>query len=331
MTSLIIESLAISICLLFGCVGEIITEKSGHLNLGIPGIMCIGTAGGCFGVVLYMSAAGTSASAFFAILCAILMSALFSAALGAIYCFLTVTLKCNQNITGLAVTTFGVGFTEFFRNEVIKQINPSYQVNLSQAAKFFDHLFPEPFYSDTGVLGWLGQVFLSHGFMFYFAIIIAIAVAVILKHTRIGLNLTAIGENPAAADAVGINVTKYKYAAILSGSAIAGFGGLYYILDKIGGTWSNSSPIEGYGWMSIALVIFTLWRPILSIFGSIIFSALYIVAVKITGVSIVEKMLLQELTPYVVTIIVLIITSVFGSKNVQPPKSLGLTYFREER
>ena len=166
--------------------------------------------------------------------------------------------------------------------------------------------------------------------MLYLAIAIAIAIALILKYTRVGLNLTAIGENPAAADAVGINVSKYKYAAILLGSAIAGFGGLYYIMDYIGGTWSNAGSIEAFGWMSIALVIFTLWRPVLSIFGSVIFSALYIIAVKITGVSIVGMKILQ-LTPYIVTIIVLIITSILGSKNVQPPKALGTTYFREER
>ena len=322
-TSLLIAAISISSVFLFGCVGEIIMEKSGHLNLGIPGIMCMGTAGGCWGVSLYMSACNGEPSWILLVLISILTSVLFSAAVGAIYAFLTVTFNCNQNITGLAITTFGVGLTQFLMDNLIDR------TNFSAASKVLGaHL---PFAED---LGWFGQVFLSYGVFVYLAIAIAIAASIILNKTRVGLSLRAIGENPATADAAGLNVGKYKYGAILIGSGVAGLGGFFYIMDYIGGSWENASTIEAFGWMAIALVIFTLWRPALSILGSIIFAAFYILAFKlpgfVSGLTFTDTAILK-LLPYIITIIVLIITSIFGSKNVQPPAALGLPYFREDR
>lgn len=179
-------------------------------------------------------------------------------------------------------------------------------------------------------LGWFGEIFLSHGILVYLAIVIALICAYILKKTRLGLHLCAIGENPATADAAGINVTAYKYGAILIGSGIAGCGGLFYIMDYIKGSWENASTIEALGWLSIALVIFTVWKPHLSIIGSILFAALYIAAYVIGGVTPIQREFLKML-PYVITLVVLIITSILDSRENQPPASLGLSYFREER
>ena len=181
---------------------------------------------------------------------------------GLIYSFLTVTLKSNQNITGLALTIFGAGFGQFIMDQYVNRIK------FSQASVLIKSSMP---FADN--LGWFGEIFLSHGIFVYLAIAIAVVAAVVLKKTAVGLNLRAVGENPATADAEGINVTKYKYGAILTGSAIAGLGGVYYIMDYIGGSWENSSTIEGLGWLAIALVIFTMWKPDLSIIGSIIFGA----------------------------------------------------------
>jgi simple sugar transport system permease protein len=164
----------------------------------------------------------------------------------------------------------------------------------------------------------------------YLAIVIAILAALFLTKTRAGLRLRAVGENPFAADAAGINITRYKYLAILVGSAIAGFGGMFYILDYIKGSWQTATVIESYGWLSVALVIFTLWKPGISILGSLLFGALFISPSFITGISFSQTKLLRIL-PYIVTIVVLIFTSVRGSKENQPPASLGLPYFREER
>lgn len=321
MLVLIVGAISLGVVFLLGSVGEIITEKSGHLNLGIPGIMCMGAAGGCFGVSLYMNSLPSADNAvwIWLILSAIVFSCIFSAIGGLIYAFLTVSLRSNQNVTGLALTTFGTGFTQFFMDTFVDRSR------FSQASKLITASIV-----GKNDLGWFGEIFLSHGIFVYLAIAIAIIAAIILKKTRVGLNLRAVGENPATADAVGINVTKYKYLAIIIGSAIAGLGGMFYILDYIGGSWENASTIEGLGWLAVALVIFTLWKPDFCIIGSFIFGALYIASSIITGISFAQMKLLK-LLPYVVTVIVLIITSILDSKENQPPASLGVNYFREER
>ncbi len=317
--SLITGAIPLAAVFLFGCVGEIITEKSGHLNLGIPGIMCSGTAGGCLGAYLCVSTFGNHVSWLVLVLISVALAFLFAAVVGGIYGFLTVSLRCNQNITGLALTTFGVGFTQFFIDNFVDR---DY---LYRASRIINRGL-----SFAGDLGWFGEIFLSYGILVYVAIAIAVVTSIFLKKTKTGLRLRSIGENPATADAAGINVTAYKYSAILIGSGIAGLGGFYYIMGYLGGSWENASTIEALGWLSVALVIFTLWRPNLSILGSFIFAVLYILAFKITGISF-SQMSLLKILPYVVTIIVLIFTSIFGSKNVQPPAALGLNYFREDR
>ena len=152
----------------------------------------------------------------------------------------------------------------------------------------------------------------------------------IFNRTKVGLNLRAIGENTATADAMGVNITLYKYVAILVGSGIAGFGGVFYIMDYVKGSWENASTIEAFGWLAIALVIFTLWKPNISIIGSYLFGALYIAAFVFGNISFSEREVLKML-PYVITIIVLIVTSMMNKKENQPPQNLGLNYFREER
>ncbi len=317
--SFITGAICIGITFLYGCVGEILTEKSGHLNLGIPGIMSMGAVGGCVGASTYMNALSSpkDANYLLLVLICIVCAMLFAGALGAIYSFLTVSLRANQNVTGLTITTFGVGLTAFFMQGKVDK------TFLSAASKQITKEFA---FADK--LGWFGEIFFSHGILVYLAIAIALISAYILKKTRIGLNLRAVGENPATADAAGINVTRYKYVATCLGSAIAGLGGLYYILDYLGGSWEYG--IEALGWLAIALVIFTLWKPDLSIIGSIVFGALYIAAYRITGISF-TQMKLFKLLPYVVTIIVLIVTSIMNKKENLPPASLGLPYFREER
>lgn len=317
----LVGAISLATVFLFGCVGEIITEKAGHLNLGIPGIMCVGTAGGCLGVSLYMESLKDvgNASWLLLVLVSVSLSFLFASALGAIYGFLTVTLRCNQNITGLAVTIFGTGFTQFVMDTYVDR------VHFEVAGKLISKGFP---FAEK--LGWFGKIFLSHGVLVYLSIVVAAICAVVLKKTRLGLHLRAVGESPATADAAGINVTAYKYGAILVGSGIAGIGGLFYIMDYIKGSWENATTIEALGWLSIALVIFTLWKPHFSIIGSIVFAALYIAAYVISGVTPIQREFLKML-PYVITVVVLIITSIINSRENQPPASLGLSYFREER
>lgn len=318
---LLSSAISFSAIFLYGCVGEIITEKSGHLNLGIPGIMCSGTAGGCLGVALYMGALKNpdTPSYIMLILIGVLMAFLVAAAVGAIYGVLTVYLKCNQNITGLALTTFGAGFTQFIMDNSVKRDN--FTVASTFIAKSL------PFAKNLGAFG---EIFLSHGLLVYLAIAVAIVTAIILKKTKVGLRLRAVGENPAAADAVGINVSKYKFLAILIGSGIAGLGGFFYTMDYVQGVYENYATIESFGWLAIALVIFAVWRPNVAIFGSILFGVLYILP-NVIDIKSSAQAALISLIPYVVTAVVLLVISITGSKSVQPPASLGLNYFREER
>lgn len=314
MISFLVSAIALGVVFLYGCVGEILTEKAGHLNLGIPGIMCLGTAGGSVGVALYMNGLSNPDSGvwIWVILISFIFAVLFSAMGGLIYAFLTVTLKANQNVTGLALTTFGAGFVDYIMSAIDK-------TRFSRASVLFK-------LSISKSQNWFCQLFLSYGIYVYIAIAIALATAFVLRKTKVGLYLRAVGENPATADAAGINVVRYKYCAILIGSAIAGLGGLFYLMDYVSGSWENSNTIQAMGWLAIALVIFTLWRPDLSIIGSIVFGALYIEATKLRTI-----LYLLDAIPYLITILVLILTSVFDSKENQPPASLGLPYFREER
>ncbi|MBE6585019.1 MAG: ABC transporter permease [Ruminococcaceae bacterium] len=320
MTLFFVSAISIATVLLYGCVGEIITEKAGHLNLGIPGIMCMGTAGGCLGVSLYMGGLPTpeNASWILLVLISLLFSIVFAAALGGVYALLTVTLRCNQNITGLAITIFGSGATNFIMSFVDRtHFDPAGKV-ISSALPFADRL------------GGFGRVVLGHGIFVYLAIAVAIVCAIVLSRTRVGLHLRAVGESPATADAAGINVILYKYVAILWGSAIAGLGGFYYIMDYIKGSWENAATIEAFGWLAIALVIFVLWKPGIGILGAFLFGACYIVAFVIPNITPTQREIIKML-PYVVTIVVLVLTSIRKKREHQPPASLGLSYFREDR
>ncbi|MBQ1947900.1 MAG: ABC transporter permease [Clostridia bacterium] len=313
--------------LLFGSTGEILTEKSGHLNLGIPGIMYVGAISGVAGAFLYEQSLASPEllNPILAVLIPLLCSLVGSTLMGLIYCFLTVTLRANQNVTGLALTTFGIGVGNFFGGSLIKLVDSDVpSIALSATSNAFKTELPF-----AHSLGWFGEIFFSYGFLVYVAIIVAIIASFILNKTRIGLHLRAVGENPATADAAGINVTRYKYITTSIGSAIAGLGGLYYVMDYANGVWSNNG-FGDRGWLSIALVIFSVWRPSLSILGSILFGFLYVIPTYIPNITVSDKKLF-EMLPYVVTIIVLIITSMRNKKENQPPAALGLPYFREER
>lgn len=309
--------------LLFGSTGEIITEKSGNLNLGIPGIMYIGGISGVIGGFFYQQS--DNFNNILGILVPLLASLLGSLLASLIYCFLTVTLRANQNVTGLALTTFGIGFGNFFGGSLIKIVKSDVPfIALTSTAK----AYKAPIFPFADDLGWFGQIFLSHGFLVYLAVIIAIIAAVILSKTRIGLHLKAVGENAATADAAGINVAAYKYFATCIGGMIAGLGGLYYVMDYSSGVWSNDA-FGDRGWLAIALVIFATWKPTMAIIGSYIFGGLYLLFNYI-NVSM-EMLPIIQMTPYVVTILVLIIISIRNKKENQPPAHLGLSYFREER
>ena len=310
----LIDSLAFGATFMYGSTGEIITEKAGHLNLGIPGVMCMGGAGGC----LVLNLIGKSGLPGFVIVTLGILGSLAAAMLmGLIYSFLTVTLRANQNVTGLALTTFGAGLMKVIMSKVDATV---YLVGPKM-------LYRWPFAGRTDALQCLGV-------MFFLAVIVAVVASWVLYRTKVGLHLRAVGENPSTADAVGINVTRYKYVASCVGSGIAGLGGFYYIIDYMASQEAYLS-LEIFGWLSIALVIFALWRPHMTIIGSTVFGFLfscssYIANIEGITVTMAAKPLLKML-PYLFTIAVLVFTSIRNKRENQPPASLGLSYFREER
>ena len=311
--------------LLFGATGEIITEKSGNLNLGIPGIMYVGAISGVIGGFFYQTSVKT-VNPFLAIMIPLLSCLLGSLLVSLIYCFLTITLHANQNVTGLALTTFGVGFGNFMGGSLIKLTGSEVpSIALSTTSAYFSRSLPI-----ADKLGAFGKLFLSYGFLAYVAIILALISSYVLKKTRVGLQLRAVGESPATADAAGIDIGRYKFVATCVGSMIAGLGGLYYVMDYACGVWSNDA-FGDRGWLAIALVIFTIWRPNVGILSSILFGGLYILYLFIpTGTNLAVKELYKML-PYLVTILVLVLTSMRNKRENQPPESLGVPYFREER
>ncbi len=312
------------IIILFGATGEIITEKSGNLNLGVPGIMYMGGIAGLMGGFFYENGVAEPngwVSVLISFVCAFLCAALA----GLLFCFLTTTLRANQNVTGLALTTFGVGFGNFFGGSLANLVGGVGQISVSYAARAYQTSIP--FLSDH--LGPVGQLLFSYGFMTYLGIILAVFLTWFLARTRVGLNLRSVGENPGAADAAGINVTLYKYLSTTLGAGIAGLGGLYFVMDYSSGTWTNNG-LGDRGWLAVALVIFALWKPVHAIWGSFVFGGLYLLYLYIPGLGR-EMQEIFKMFPYIVTIVVLIFTSLRKRREDQPPAALGLPYFREER
>ena len=324
--SFIKQAIIQGIPLLYGSTGEILTEKSGNLNLGIPGIMYIGGISGVIGAYFYEKAV-VDINPFLCVMIPLLCSILGSVLMALIYCFLTVTLCANQNVTGLALTTFGMGVANFFGVFIL---NGASYTAAPLAYKAFSAMIPV-----LSGLGVVGKVLFSYGFLAYAAIVLAVVLHWFFTRTRAGLNLRAVGENPATADAAGINVTLYKYVATCTGAAICGVGGLYYVLDYNQGIWATTGQIEALGWLAVALVIFTTWKPLNAIWGAYLFGVLYWLyqfLPSLLGITVASYMTdLIQMLPYVVTIVVLIVVSLRKKKENQPPEHLGLSYFREER
>ena len=310
--------------IMFGAMGEILTEKSGNLNLGVPGIMYLGGIAGLAASFFY-ELNNPSPSALICLLISFLAAFAASALGGLLYSFLTITLRANQNVTGLTLTIFGGGVANFFGGSLNNMAGGVGQISVAATSA----VYRASIHSVVD-LGIVGRLLLNYGFMVYLAIALAIVLHFFLSRTRMGLNLRAVGENPATADAAGINVSRNKYMATCIGAGISGLGGLYYTMDYIKGTWGSDSTIESLGWLAVALVIFATWRSVNAVWGSYLFGLLFWVYLIIPGLGRRDTYIFNML-PYLVTIVVLVFTSMRNNKEKQPPASLGLSYFREDR
>ncbi|MDD5935436.1 MAG: ABC transporter permease [Clostridiales bacterium] len=300
--------------ILFGTLGEIITEKVGHLNLGVEGMMAIGA---CAGFMV-----GYSTDSFFLALIAAFAAGMLAALL---YGLLTITLMANQNVTGLTLTIFGVGFANFcgfYARKAYGVESLKLPENITSQMRNINI----PGLSDIPVIG---QLFFSYNPFVYLGIITAILLSIYLNKTKTGLNIRAIGENPASADAAGIKVTKWKYINVGLGGGICGIGGAFTIMIINKGVWISDC-VGGLGWIAVALVIFASWSPTKAIFGSFVFGALRQLKYYVPS-SIGIPGALYDMLPYVITTIVLVAASVRSSKKNSQPASCGINYFREER
>ncbi|WP_249028675.1 ABC transporter permease [Tannockella kyphosi] len=310
--------------LLYGTLGEILTEKSGSLNLGVEGTMAIGA------IIGYLAAVSTN-SLWIGLIVAFIAAGLC----GLLFAFLTVSLQANQNVTGLTITTFGLGLY-FFIGKGFGSAWPALQSAPSVSAAYA--AIEIPLLSEIPVLG---KAFFSHSILVYLAVAIAVGLWLYLNYTKTGLRLRAVGENPSAADSVGINIILYKYIHIIVGSGIMGLGGLYMAL-VMGGSFEGSTCwINGYGWISIALVIFSNWNPLMAILGSLLFgffNTLQVYSGSLANsfpemfgwLSSIPAQLYQAL-PFIITAIVLIVTSIRQTQGGGGPEGLGANYFREDR
>lgn len=320
-------SITFGTVILFGALGEIITEKGGNLNLGVPGIMYIGAVTSLF-AALRFEAANPEASAFACILVSLGAAFIASALGGLIYAFLTITLRTNQNVTGLTLTIFGTGIGNYVGGSLgsvgsvcADATSAGFKAYIAPLVTKLDEL--------TGSLT-IGSLVFRHGFMVYFGIVLAVLIWLFLTKTRTGLCLRAVGENTATADAAGINVNRYKYLSTCIGAGISGLGGVFYVMEYIDGLWETSSTIESLGWLAVALVIFATWKPMRCIWGAYLFGLLSWFYFLIPGLFKGSDKIFQML-PYLFTLGVLIVVSLRRKPEDQPPKSLGVPYFREDR
>jgi len=300
--------------LLFAALGELLAERSGVLNLGVEGMMLVGAVMGFWAVQRIGGAGGV------VLALAIGVAALAGAAMALIHAFLVVTLRANQIVSGLALTIFAgaAGLSSFLGNDLHLADSPA------------KHAFAPILPSGLRDLPVAGPVLFDHSVLVYGSWLCVVAVMLYLNRTRPGLNVRAVGESPAAADAMGIDVTKYRYAHTVVGGAFAGVGGATFSLS-ITPQWVDGLT-SGAGWIAIALVIFAFWRPTLCLVGAYFFGAFAALpfTLQARGVTIAPG-LFQSL-PYVMTIVVLVLVSSAGARRrLGAPASLGVPYNREER
>ena len=295
--------------LLFATLGEILIERVGNLNLGVEGMMLMGA------VIGFLVGLKTGS-----VLAALLGAMVAGAFGGLIFAFLTITLRANQVVTGLALATFGSGFSTLIGKQLVGQTAPV-------AVKSFFHPYSIPLVSKIPVIG---PIFFKQDPFVYLGYILAVVIGIYLYNTSKGLNLRAIGENPGCADAASIKITLYKYVHILIGGSLCGLGGAYLSLVYVP-NWQENV-VAGRGWIAIALVIFAGWNPYKAILGAVLFGGLDIIGFRLQSAGFHEvSQYLVDMLPYLVTITILVIVSMKKSKRNAPPKNLGTPYFREDR
>jgi general nucleoside transport system permease protein len=302
--------------LLFAALGELLAERSGVLNLGVEGMMLVGAVMGFWAVQRLDAAEGISLAG------ALVVAAIAGAAMASIHAFLVITLRANQIVSGLALTIFAgaAGLSSYLGNDL----------NLSGSPA--DHAFSGLDLAGLGDLPVVGPIVFDQSALVYLSWALVLAIGLYLARTRPGLNLRAVGESPASADAMGIDVTAYRYLHTLLGGALAGIGGACFSL-QITPQWVGGLT-GGAGWIAVALVIFAFWRPDLCLVGAYLFGAFSALPSTLQArgwLTSIPSEVFSSL-PYVMTVLVLVaVSSGAAKRRLGAPAALGVPYVREER
>ena len=315
--SVLTQAVAYGTPILFAALGELLAERSGVLNLGVEGMMLVGAVMGFWAV---QRAPGPTV---LVLVLAVATAAFAGLVMSAIHAFLVVTLRASQIVSGLALTIFagGLGLSSYLGNDLgLADVPPKHQ------------------FSEINVFGLkdvavIGPVLFHQSALVYASWALTIGVALYLARTRLGLNVRAVGESPGAADAMGINVTAYRYSHVLAGGAFAGIGGACFSLAITPGWTDGDSLVGGAGWIAIALVIFSFWRAELLLLGAYLFGGLsggLPSALQAHAYNVTPEFL--NALPYVMTVVVLVLVStVWAKRRLGAPAALGIPYVREER
>jgi len=288
-------------------LGEIICERSGVLNLGLEGMMLVGALSGFLAADLTES-----------LLAGCLAALLFGTLLSLIHAVLTISFRANQIVSGLALTIFGIGISSFVGEKTGAVLTPP--------AVFFREM-PLPMLAKIPVLG---KIFFSQNLLVYLTYLLIALVWFVLNKTLPGLNIRSVGENPAAADVMGVNVIRVRYFCVLLGGAFAGLGGAYLSLSLSPG-WKEQMT-AGRGWVAIALVIFGNWKAPKAALGALLFGTLYAVDSEIQARGTVIPTQFLQMLPYLATIVFLIIARTrFYRRTMGAPQTLGKPYWREAK
>lgn len=307
-SSIVIALLAATVVagtpILFAAVGELMAERAGILNLGVEGMMLVGAVLGFIFTI-------NTGNHWYGIIAALVGGGV----MGFIHAFITITLRGNQVVSGLALTIFGTGVSGFMGKayQGVPIVDPFKAV-------------PLPFLKDIPVLG---VVLFRHDVLVYFSIIVAVVLWYILYRTSWGLSVRAAGENPAAADAVGIDVARVRYICTILGGVLAGLGGAYLSL-AYAPSWQENMT-AGRGWIAVALVIFALWNPLRGVVGAYLFGGVEAMTFRMQAAGVKISPFFLSMLPYILTIVVLVIVTIRLRQDAGAPAALGVYYDREER
>jgi simple sugar transport system permease protein len=310
--SILSIAIAAGTSLVYATIGEIITERAGILNLGVEGMMIMGA-------VTAFAAAFHTESAWAGVLTAIIVGGLMSL----IHAFLTITLRADQVVSGLALTLFGSGLASFLG----QQLGPGGNPLVGQVGPRFKEI-ALPLLADIPVIG---PALFDQDVLVYVMYIFVPISWYFLYQTRPGLHLRAIGESPQTADALGVNVFALRYLYTAVGGMLVGLGGAHLSLAYTPGWTENLT--GGRGWIVIALVIFATWDPLRAVVGALLFGGVNAIQFRLQAAGTTIPAAFLNMLPYAFTIIVLVLITWWEGfrKRIGAPAALGLPYMREER